>query len=403
MPATLTSVNGVLKEVYEGTVTDQLDENMVAIKRLEKSSEGIFDTPGGKYVVFPLHTQRNSGISYRAENTQLGPAGQQGYAQAQERLKYGYGRIKVTGQILALANSNPKSFINTLDGEMNGLKKDLSKDCNRIAWGNATSFASSGKTGGITVLTGASAASTTVTAPTQLLQVGEFIDIAAAATGIPTGPNTGRTIVSITSSSAFVVDAAVTASIGDFIVRNGNTDNEPYGYGVLVDDIGTLHNINSATAGNEYWRALDDGATTTLTETVIIKMMDDIKQKSGGKPSVILSALGVRRTYFNLLTSLRRYNEPRQWDGGLVGLAFMYEGDLPFIADPDQPPKSLYLVDESEMKIYRDKPWYWEDLDGSVLKYVHDYDVYEGLMKQYWQIVTHKRSAHGRFTNLTEA
>jgi hypothetical protein len=403
MPATLATVNGILKEVYEGGVTDQLDENAIAIKRIEKSSEGIFSTPGGKYVVFPLHTQRNSGISYRAESAQLGPAGQQGYAQAQERLKYGYGRIKITGPTIALADSNPKSFINALDGEMNGLKKDLTKDCNRIAWGNSASFASSGKTGGITVLSAPSAASTTVTAPTQLLQVGEYIDITASATGVPTGPNTGRTIVSITSPTAFVVDAVVTASAGDIVVRNGNTDNEPYGLAQLVDDAGTLHGINSGTAGNEYWRSIDDGATTALTELVVIKMMDDIKQKSGGKPSVLFSSLGVRRTYFNLLTSLRRYNEPKQWDGGLVGLAFMYEGDLPFIADPDQPPKSLYAVQESEVMIYRDKPWYWEDIDGSVLKYVHDYDVFEALMKQYWQIVTHKRGAHGRFTNLTES
>jgi hypothetical protein len=285
---------------------------------------------------------------------------------------------------------------------MNGLKKDLTKDCNRIAWGESTSFASSGKTGGISVLTAGSAASTTVTASTKLLQTGEVIDIAAAATGIPTGPNTGRTIVSITSPTAFVVDAAVTAATGDIIARTGNIDNEPYGFAQLVDDIGTLHNINSGSAGNEYWRALDDSATTALTETVVIKMLDDIKQKSGGKPSAIFSALGVRRTYFNLLLSVRRYNEPKTWEGGLVGLSFMYEGDLPFIADPDQPPKSLYLIDESEIKIYRDKPWYWEDIDGSVLKYVHDYDVFEALMKQYRQIVTHKRSAHGRFTNLTE-
>lgn len=403
MPATLTTVNGILKEVYEGTVTDQLDENAVALKRITRSSEGIFETPGGKYVVFPLHTQRNSGISYRAENAQLGAAGQQGYAQAQERLKYGYGRIKISGPTLALAKTNQQAFINALDGEMDGLKKDLTKDCNRIAWGNSVSYVSSGKTGGITVCTAGSAASTTVTAPTQLLQVGEVIDICAAATGAPVAGGTGLTIVSITSASAFVVSAAVTCSTNDFITRTGNTDNEPYGFSVLVDDVGTLHNINSATAGNEYWRSIDDSATTALTELVMIKMMDDIKQKSGGSPTVIFAALGVRRTYFNLLTSLRRYNEPKKWAGGLVGLSFMYEDDLPVVADPDMAPKSMYYIDEDEIKIYRDKEWYWEDIDGSVLKYVHDYDIFEALMKQYWQIVTHKRGAHGRQTNLTES
>lgn len=403
MPATLTTVNGILKEVYEGTVTDQLDENAVALKRIERSSDGIFDTPGGKYVVFPLHTQRNSGISYRAENVQLGPAGQQGYAQAQELLKYGYGRIKVTGQTIALAKTNPQAFINALDGEMEGLKRDLTKDCNRIAWGESVSFGTSGKTGGITVLTAISTASTTVTAPTQLLQIGELIDICLAATGVPVAGGTALTIVSITSATAFVVSAAVTAAVGDFVTRNGNAGNEPYGFSNLISAVGTVHNINSATAGNEYWRSISDAATTTLLETAMIKMMDDIKTKSGGSPTVIFTSLGVRRSYFNLLTSLRRYNEPKQFDGGLVGLAFMYEGNLPLIADPDAPAKSMYFVDEKEIKIYRDRDWYWEDIDGSVLKYVHDFDVFEALMKQYWQIVTHKRSAHGRFTNITEA
>lgn len=404
MPATLTTVNGILKEVYEGGLHEQLDENAVAIKRIEKSADGIFDTPGGKYVVFPLHTQRNSGISYRAENTQLGPAGQQGYAQAQEKLKYGYGRIKVTGQTIALAKTAPQAFINALDGEMNGLKKDLTKDCNRIAWGNAPSFTTSGGTGGIAVLSAASAASATVTVTsTALLQVGELIDIVASATGIPVAGGTAITIIAIPTATTITVSAVQTAAIGDFIVRNGNWNNEPYGFAQLVGTTGTLHNINSATAGNEYWRSLDDGATTVLLETAMIKMMDDIKTKSGGSPSVIFTSLGVRRSYFNLLTSLRRYNEPKTFAGGLVGLSFMYEGDLPVIADPDAPPKSMYFIDEQEITIYRDRDWYWEDIDGTVLKYVHDFDVFEALMKQYWQIVTHKRSAHGRFTNITES
>ncbi len=49
-----------------------------------------------------------------------------------------------------------------------------------------------------------------------------------------------------------------------------------------------------------------------------------------------------------------------------------------------------------------DKDWYWEDLDGSVFKWVSNFDAWEALMKQYWQFGTHKRNAHGRFTALAE-
>ena len=104
------------------------------------------------------------------------------------------------------------------------------------------------------------------------------------------------------------------------------------------------------------------------------------------------------------MTSLRRYNEPKKFEGGLTGLSFMYgEKDIPVVADPDTPAKHMFFVNEKELKIWRDKAWYWEDRDGSVLKWVTDYDAFEGLMKQYWQIGTHQRNAHGKLTNITES
>ena len=403
MTATLTTVNGILKEVYEGTVNEQLRNDAVLLKRLERTSDDVFETPGGKYVVFPLHTKRNAGISYRGENSQLAAAGRQGYQQAQETLRYGYGRMKITGQTMALANTNTKAFINAMDGEMEGIKRDLTVDQNRIGWGDSTGYTATGGTGVICNVT-ATATSTTVTVDdTKNLQVGMVIDIVDNS-GIPIAAGVALTILSVPTSTTFTIATTPTVTLTvNHIVRTGNWNLEPYGVSALVSAVGTVHNVNSATAGNEYWKSIDDGATTVLTEAVMIKKGDDIKTNGGSDISVVFASMGVRRTYFNLMTSLRRYNEPKTWPGGLIGLSFMYGQDLPLIADPAAPAKSMYLLTESELKIYRDKDWYWEDTDGSVLKYVHDFDVFEALMKQYWQLVTHKRNAHARFTNLTEA
>ena len=126
MSATLTTVNGILKEVYEGGINDQLSEERVTIKRIEQTAEGTStDAVGGKYVVFPVRVSRNAGISYRAENTQLAPAGRQGLKSAQETLKYGYGRVRLTGQLIDLAESKPQAFANAMDVEMDGLKQTL--------------------------------------------------------------------------------------------------------------------------------------------------------------------------------------------------------------------------------------------------------------------------------------
>ncbi len=404
MSATMTTVAGILKEVYEGQVNDQLNSEAVALKRITRSSEGVFETPGGKYVVFPVRNKRNHGISYRSEGVAMADAGRQGYAQAQETLRYGYGRAKFTGQVLELAKTAPQAFMNAADAEMDTLKDDVVRDCNRIAWGNGPGFVATGGTGVIaTVSVASGGASTTITvADTFLIEPGMVIDVVDA-TGTPIANGTGKTVQSVTSSTAFVVDATgPNTTTAHHITRTGNWNKEPYGLMNLIDDTGTVHNINSATAGNEYWRSIDDGTTTTLTEAAMIKKCDDIRKAGGAKPSVIFCSLGVRRAYFNLLTAMRRYNEPKEWTGGLVGLAFNFGKEIPVVEDLDAPSGNMTFLTESEITVYRTRDWYWDDLDGNILKWVSGFDVYEAYMKSYWQIVTHKRNAHARFTALTE-
>jgi len=406
MSATMTTVNAMLKEVYEGDIRNQLDDAAIAIKRVLRSSEGVFESAGGKYVRFPLRTKRNHGISYRAENTQLAPAGRQGYAEAQETLRYGYGRARFTGQVMDLAKTNTQAFADAVDEEMDGLKNDVTRDQNRIVWGDREGFAETNGTGVITVVTTGGAASTTVTAPTKgQIEPDMKIDLVDN-TGTPVAAGTNRTVTAVAPDElSFTIDVAVaTTSSATYITRTGNWNNEPYGLTALVSQVGTVHNINSATAGNDYWRAsADDTTTTVLTEAAMIRKCDDIRRKVGNHISVVFCSLGVRRTYFNLLTSLRRYNEPKEWTGGLVGLAFNYEKEVPVVTDRDCPDLSMYLGDEKELTVYRNRDWYFADNDGDVLKWVNDYDAWEALLKCYWQLVIHKRGAWARFRNLTEA
>src|SRR5215510_7090973 len=118
MSATLTTVSAILKEIYEGNVNDQLNSERITMKRIERTAEGTSSNAvGGKYVVFPVRISRNAGISYRAENTQIAAAGRQGLKAAQENLKYGYGRVRLTGQLIALAESDRQAFTSAMDLE----------------------------------------------------------------------------------------------------------------------------------------------------------------------------------------------------------------------------------------------------------------------------------------------
>jgi len=404
MTATLTTVNGILKEVYEGDINDQLESEKILMKRIEQSSDGVFENAGGKYVVFPLRTGRNHGISYRSENVQLADAGRQTYAQAQETLKYGYGRVYLTGPLIELARTNMQSFAVAADREMMGIKDDLSRDENRISWGHFQQSALT--TGIISRVTAGTGPLATVTAPTYgLIEPGMVIDLINSGTGLAITNGTARVVSSaVPYSTTFTVSGSpdLTTTTATVIVRTGNYSKEPNGILGLIDSVGTVHNINSATAGNEYWRSVVDSTTTTLTEAAMIANCDSVRRLSGKRISAIFASLGCRRAYFSLMTSLRRYNEPKEFSGGLIGLAFNYEKEVPVVTDVMAPPSTMVGLTESEITKYRTKPWYFADDDGSVLKYVHNYDAWEALMKQYWQLVTHQRNAHWKMTTVTE-
>jgi hypothetical protein len=400
MPATRASVDGILKEIYEGDLNDALNEEEITSRRIEKTSDGVIDTVGGKRVVFPIRTKRNSGISYRAENVALAQAGQQGYQAATEDLKYGYGRFQITGPAMALAETNPQAFMSALDGEMDGLKSDVSKDRNRIVCGHPANAANS-TTGILAKVTAGATSATQTVDNTQAIEAGMIVDAVVESTGAAV--SLALTVLSVNDATSQVTfSASFTSLTTTAIIRQGNYGAEPFGFASLVGATGTIHGINSATAGNEYWRSAIDSTTTTLTEVAMIGLCDRIRRRSAGRPTAIFCSLGFRRTYFNLMTSLRRYNEPKQFDGGLIGLTFNHGKEIPVVEDVDIQPKTAYFVNEKAMKIFRQKDWYFEDADGAILKWDTDFDRFQGLLKCYWQLATHNRNHHGAMTNITE-
>jgi len=93
MAATLATIDSYLKEVYQGRIREQLNDEIVALKRITRSGSGVTNEVGGKYVTFPIHTRRNAGIGSRFESEALPTPGQQGHAAARVGLKYAYGEF----------------------------------------------------------------------------------------------------------------------------------------------------------------------------------------------------------------------------------------------------------------------------------------------------------------------
>lgn len=408
MPATLATAAAIVKEIYEGNLVEQLNNDTVALNRIEHTSDGVSHDVGGRYVTFPIHTTRNSGIGARNELEALPTAGQQGITAARVGLRYQYGALQLSGQAIELVNSNAQAFLSILDLEMKGLKNDLQKDLNRQFFDN--------QTGQVSICTTANgtAANTFTTTFTQWAQVGMNVDYIQAA-NISTGTVTyaSRQITAIqnavgaTPGVITLSGAAFTTAVGDILVRSGNVNREWTGLQSILNNSGVLYNVDSSVY--PMWKAEVDsngGTLRAISEGLMINMADRIRT-NGGSVTVIYQSLGVRRAYFNLLSQIRQVVNTQDFSGGFKGLAFTTDtGEIPVIADVDCPINKQLFLNEDQIKLYQDQDWSFMDKDGSIWQRVITsagaFDAYQAMMFQYSEIGTFRRNTHGIIQDITE-
>lgn len=393
MPAGLATVSQLMKEVYHPRIESQMQNETVALKRIANTSDGIVEKASGKYVDIPIRVRRNSGIGYRGERQNLPAAGNQGYAEVHVPLRYGYGRVEFSTQLMSLAEKEYQAFASAMDNEMEGLKDDIAKDSNRIVYGDGS---------GLMATFTDTANSTEHTVDDALwLEQGFKVDIINKNTGVVI---VGNIEIEDVEDNTVTFDTAFTAATTHGIYRQGSYLKEPTGLGRIVHNTLELHTLDPAK--ERKWAAIvnetADNSNRALSEGLMIKMTDDIRKK-GGRISLILTSLGVRRAYFNLLTQQRRYADTKEFAGGFKGLAFNNGDEIPIVEDPDGPANKMWFLAESKLKTYSNKDWHWADEDGSVLSRVANQDAFEAYMRKYWELGTSHRNHHGLLDNITEA
>lgn len=409
-----------IKIVY-GDLHEQLKDKNPALQFIEASAAHI--TQNGKQVQFDTHVGRNSGIGARGLREVLPTAGAQKYKQANLYLKNLYGTIEVDGQLFEQAAENYQAFINVVDNEIKGLKKDLAQDLNRMIYGDGT--------GKLATVSGVAGAVITVDSTAWLVE-GMVISLrtsAGAARGTFTGDgSTGTTpllISAVNSGTTFTVikltDGLAPTLTGvvatDIVVRasaDGNSAStfiDNYGTGAnskewtglaaIVNSTGTLHDIDPATT--PVWAATKYTSVGALDELKLIQTVQAVDKK-GGDVDVFLASPGVFNAYWNLLTGLRRFNDTASLTGGQRSFNFTAAGkDIAFVSDFAAPVGTLYALSSKELVLNRKKDWSWMDRDGSMWTRGGNTDSYKAVLYQYSELGTYRRNAHAVMQGITEA
>jgi hypothetical protein len=403
--ADLSTLSNILKEYYLGPVTEQLNNEVLLLSRLEAKSEDLV----GKRAYVPLHYGRSAGIGARGENAALPAAGNQKYDKAVYDLKYLYGRVGVTGPSMAKTKNEAGAFLQALKSELDGVRNDLKKDLARQVYGNGTGAIAVGTAGSTTTLT-------VSTEPIRKGQIyaGMVVDIfdVSASTSAATYTNIVVDSVSVsTGVVTFTTTLAGALASGDYLVRAGvqvYTSAESNTYS-LSDEVDGLQRIvaSSATAlggitptGSAAWwdnlrvtasGTSGSGSTYALTLEDIQKGLN-LARIAGGMPTSVVTSLGVQREFYMLLQDIVRYVEPDSNLSYGAGFKTLSYNGLPIIADIDAPYGKMYILDESTLKVFSDQDWHFLDADGLTLRQVTNYDRFEAIMARYMNIGATRRN-----------
>lgn len=383
--ASESTVSAILKEVYPGAIEDELNNEIALWAILDK--EKVTLDGQGQHVVRPFRVNRNQGMGARNDTDLLPLPGNQQLANAKINMSSNYLVGQITGRVIRTSYGSDAAFENALEEEIRFSLTDVPNEIGRQLFNGA---------GQLTTVNGAVSASTSVVVNnTQYLAVGMYVEFWTTGgtnqttndSGLPTG-YTGTLITAINNATNTVtVTTAQTLTSGDGVSRAGNNTSftatkELVGLDTIIDDNNdypglAYFGVNRATYPVLYGNRFN--ASGSLSENLMQQAFDAARQIGGGIIDLIICDYATRRTYSNLLASLKRYplegvNAP-QFAGGLevsqdlrtqMGEGLSFSG-ASMIPSRQAPPKKMWMLDTDSFKLFQQSEIEWVMNGDSIL------------------------------------
>ena len=403
----LTSLNGILKDVYQNVVTEQIAMFSPIAEKFEEVTEFEFD---GRLAREAAIMSLNEGVGAVGEAGTLPTAGNFDPQQFTIGMKYVYGSFQMTKQMMESAQTSKGSFKNAMNYSMDSLIRNIKRERARMMWGNGS--------GVIGVLNGSVDTTTIIgidspgnvagsTGGTRFVRKGMYTALVVSTAGTTQGDFSKAlggavTAVSATGTS-YTVTTAVTATAGldnYWIVKSsvaapttiGETSygKEPMGLLGLVDD-GTYLTTLSGLSRDTYpqLKSRVQSSVGALSLDAIQLNFDIADQLGDAEIDTLACHHSVRRAYLALLEADRRYSagDLKKPDGGTVAAkkrssrSYVTFGDVNIVEDKYAPYGMLFGLDSRYFKKYVQIKGEWANESGAILRQVTGQDVWTAFYR----------------------
>lgn len=386
MGATLAYLNEILQKDYlPGFVAQINEESSYFYKLMEKNTDPALGADSTFLVTFG----RSGGLGSRAEDGALPIASSAGRKQISASPKNFFGTIRLTDRAIKSGKTGA-AFVDILSLEMEEQMRDSKDNLNRQMFGDGTGTLT-------TVKTTAATTKTFVVESAKFLAPGQRIDIldvtdsnAKLADGaVISNVNKVTNTVTITYASSISVEK------GDILVTSGAYGKEISGLDLIMTAGNTLYGVDRSTNSWFDPNVLTCSESVLLDDDIMEKAIQMVDLESGMQPDLILAGYAAQRVLKNYLSQYQRYSTiDTRYDAGHKTMS--YDG-IPVERDKYQNDNTMdFLKMDTFSLLSIGELFSWMDADGSVLKAVSGYPMYEAILASYAEIACKKPNANVR-------
>jgi hypothetical protein len=385
----ITQWDPLFKDDYGPAIVNQLQMENVILGFME--SEAPDDTWVGRQKIIPTKVGRNYSTGSIPVGGRLPQAGRSAYLDFKVPMRSTYGRVGFERNVITQSRNKKGSWQQVMPAEMDGLTQDISFHRNRAAWGYGSGI--------LALVNGAQTADTTIEVDAPGNVAGSvmgnrylfgdatsgmfvaFLDSSNNIQGTATITGVAAAGTSITVDTAITCDDNAKIVVAQSPAQT-SYNLEPEGVLAGIDDgtyVGTYHNISRTS-----YPIMQSYVVTgvgAISLDAIQEPIDAVSIRVGTSIDFFACEHAVRRAYLTTLQADRRYTgaDLMRPDGGTkaakkpTGKHITY-GDIPMLVDRDAPYRMLFGFKKDAWTRYVEAEGQWADDDGSVLKWVSEFD-----------------------------